>query len=260
MGALPYLYDVFYIAAHSGSVDALQTLLAYYSIVIDSTQGISFEERGFLLLNVAAESAQIEVVQFLLNNQPLYADIHARDGQGYTAIASAANVYETKHSDSFNWQDASFDRNETVMNLLLDRGACVSDAVLSLDDTFESSPDTVLTLAAQWAGPELIKRLIDGGADVHAKVKQDAEHFIFNDRRSYVLDVRALFIARLHANANAVKVLLSYRGIRIDTEDMICSRDSRGSLPLHRATRNRLPIEVSVEPLDVEDEGRREAV
>ncbi|KAI6765971.1 hypothetical protein HG530_007041 [Fusarium avenaceum] len=123
------------------------------------------------------------------------------------------------------------------MNLLLDRGAHASDARFPPNNR-DGTSDTVLTLAAQWAGCDLIKRLINCGADIYASITQDP----WMQRRpygwDYISEVNALFVACKHANLAGVKTLLEC----CDTADidLVRCRDSRGSLPLHWATRNHL--------------------
>ncbi|KAF5697202.1 ankyrin [Fusarium mundagurra] len=175
--------------------------------VFGPTQEISFRDRGFILLNLAAEYAHIEIVQFLLNNQPFYANIHERANGYYTTIQSAAESWAMTRHEPFYPQDW-VDRKEAIMNLLLDWGARASDSDFPLAE--EKTSATVLTLAAKWAGPGLIKRLIQGGADVHA--------------RGYIDDVTAIFIACVYGNFNAIEILLDYRGNEIDAVDFEAGR------------------------------------
>jgi hypothetical protein len=113
------LISFFYTALSHRSLSALRTLLSYYEKVTGPHQRITFRERGFTLLNEAARRGYLEVVEFLLNNQPRYANIHEGDYTGCTAIAAASDLYSTRYIEAFNWQP-SVDKNEAVMNLLLD--------------------------------------------------------------------------------------------------------------------------------------------
>ncbi|KAM5345950.1 hypothetical protein ACJ41O_011811 [Fusarium nematophilum] len=246
---LPGYGDVFSMAAQSGSVHVLRALLEHSAT--DSTQSNPFEELGFVLLNVAAASAQPDVVRFLLDNEPAYADIHARDPSGYTAIGSAASLDGCGLTDLSAWQRESLDRSEKTMSLLLDRGACASDVVFLPwnrrhgDEASNVIRDTVLTLAARWASSELMQRLIDGGANVHAKARHND---CFLDAENDDLGVTALCTSSMHSNFDAIKVLLDRRGAGVDIADMVSSRDSRGSLPLHWAARNPLYEEIRLTP------------
>ncbi|KAF4960231.1 hypothetical protein FSARC_10544, partial [Fusarium sarcochroum] len=203
--------DVFYIAAQSGSVDALKTLLAHYSKVTSLTQ------------------------------KQLYADIHTRHHEGRTAILCAADTTPIGKYDYIGQREVCLDDNEAVMNLLLDRGSCASDVASWRDaDRDKEYSDTVLTFAVKWASPELIKRLIDSGANVHAKVVQNIGFLPRYPCLNFSRDVTAVFIASLYANFKAIEILIEQRGDGVDIADMTSSRDSQGRLPLHWATQCRL--------------------
>ncbi|KAM5529503.1 hypothetical protein BFJ69_g16584 [Fusarium oxysporum] len=234
--------DYFLNAAQCGRLDALKMLLAHCIKDEDPSIQVRFKRRRYELLNEAARWGQIEVVHFLLDNQPLYANIQERDPKGYTAIASAADFYSTQFLVSPHGEMVNPLKNEAVMNLLLDRGACASDLVLQ--ENHEGKPsDTVLTLTVQWGDSEIIKRLIDDGADVHAKVTKGPWESNFWNQRDSFFEVNALFVACTHANPSAVQSLIDCRGEGVDLAEMIRSQDSRGSLPIHWATQSALPEE-----------------
>ncbi|KAL9562028.1 hypothetical protein ACKAV7_013951 [Fusarium commune] len=235
--------DYFLLAAQNGNLGVLQMLLGHYKKELNSTHQIRFKKRGYQLLNEAARRGHVEMVQFLLDSQPLYAGIHERDCKGYTALASAADIYSVRYPDPADWRDVCVDNNEKVMDLLLDYGARASDVVLPMNDK-EKTPDTVLTLAVQWAGSKLINRLIDGGADMQAKVTKLPFDLGFWNEHGYISDINALFIACISANFKAVQSLLGGSGVGVGHADMVSSGDSRGSLPIHWATRNQLPDEL----------------
>ncbi|KAJ9413245.1 hypothetical protein QL093DRAFT_2123347 [Fusarium oxysporum] len=96
------LISFFYTALSHRSLSALRTLLSYYEKVTGPHQRITFRERGFTLLNEAARRGYLE-----------------GDYTGCTAIAAASDLYSTRYIEAFNWQP-SVDKNEAVMNLLLD--------------------------------------------------------------------------------------------------------------------------------------------
>ncbi|KAF4945071.1 hypothetical protein FSARC_14528, partial [Fusarium sarcochroum] len=110
------------------------------------------------------------------------------------------------------------------MNLLLDRGACASDSGHYPGHRFDSFTgeiplsDTVLTMAAQWAGFKLTQRLIDGGSDVHTKVTQWTD--IRRGDEDLASNITAFFTASRYANINALRVLFDCRGIGVDAMDM----------------------------------------
>ncbi|KAL6922585.1 hypothetical protein FSST1_006611 [Fusarium sambucinum] len=234
--------DLFLIAVESGSLDILQWLLINATRDTDPTQPIRFKTCGYQLLNEAARYGHIDVVQFLLNHQPLYASIHDRDTMGYTAILSAADLYSDTYCYTAEWNKVCPETNEAIINILLDRGAYASNTVLHINN-LEKTLDTVLTLVAKWAGPELIKRLVDCGADVHATVTKWTMEIDLRTSFPTVSDVDALAIACYHANFKAVKTLMDCRGVGVDVTSMACFQDSLGGLPLHWVTRNNLPDE-----------------
>ncbi|KAM0543955.1 hypothetical protein ACHAPJ_012050 [Fusarium lateritium] len=240
--------DLYKLAVMNGSVNALHTLMTHYLKSLNTTGGPRFDKHDFLMLNVAAASGQLEVVRYLLDKQSSYVDIHARDRSGLTAIAAASYGAYGPFECPIP-QGCSFDRNEAIMNLLLDRGADASD----LDgypqhwlDSFRGElpiSDTVLTLATRWAGAQLVQRLINGGADVHAKVTHWTDKHIWGCSEPQVSGVTAVLTACQYANINALKVLFDCRGTA-DATDMACCRDSLGGLPLHWV--NRVPIREDV--------------
>ncbi|KAG6979727.1 Ankyrin-3 [Fusarium oxysporum f. sp. conglutinans] len=241
-GELSERTDYFLLAVESGSLDILQRLLTNATRDTVSAQPMRFKTRGFQLLNEAARYGHIEIVQFLLDHQPLYASIQDRDTKGYTAILSATDVYSDRYCYKAKWDEVCLENNEAIINLLLDRGACASDTILPIND-IEKTPDTVLTLVVKWAGPELIKRLIDCGADVHAAVTKWTEDVGLRNSFASVSGVNALAISCYHANFKAAETLIDCRGVGVDAASMACSRDSLGGLPLHWVTRNELPDE-----------------
>ncbi|KAF5720968.1 hypothetical protein FMUND_3871 [Fusarium mundagurra] len=230
----------FYTAVSQGSLGALKTLLPYYNKVIEPSQRITFRERGFTLLNEAARRAHMEIVEFLLDNQPLYADIHERDYTGCTAIAAASDLYSTRYIEAFHWQP-SVDRSEAVMNLLLDWGACPTDVVARAHQDSPWKLETVLSMTSEWAGAEMIKRLVSGGADVHAQFTKDSLQLRLYDEQDHIVhNVTAIHMASFRGNSVAFETLLAHHGDAVSALEMISSRDSRGATPLHWATRNNL--------------------
>ncbi|KAF4952932.1 hypothetical protein FGADI_6365 [Fusarium gaditjirri] len=248
MSTHPEIYegnDYFLLATQNGNLGVLQILLDHYKRNRDSIDEVRFKNRGYQLLNEAARRGHLEIVQFLLDSQPLYAGIHERDCKGYTALGSAADVYSVRYTDPADWRDVCVDNNEKVMDLLLDYGASASDIVLPMNDR-EKTPDTVMTLAVQWASPKLINRLIKGGADIQAKVTKFPFDLGFWNEGGSISDINALFIACINANFKAVQSLLGNPGS--GQADMVSSRDSRGCLPIHWATRNQFPDELQYIP------------
>ncbi|RGP78278.1 hypothetical protein FLONG3_3593 [Fusarium longipes] len=225
-------------AAIYGSLGVLQTLIEYTTKGLDKSIPIRLPFNP-PLLNVAAQFGQVRIVQWLLDTQPLYASIDDRDHRGFTALAAAANLFETRTSPA--WDQIHFGNSEAIMNLLLDHGACASDVAHPTNDGSYKRP-SVLSLAAQWASIQLLERLIDGGADVHYNVTVSTWELDFGKQlgTSDKMVVNSLFFASLYANPNGVKTLVDRRAIGVDVADMVCSPDCVGGLPLHWAARNQL--------------------
>ncbi|CVK94828.1 related to ankyrin [Fusarium mangiferae] len=245
--------DLFRAAAESGSLGTIQTLLNYTTKDLDdATKPIRLIKPNFLLLNVAAQFGRIEIVQWLLDTQPLYASIQDRDFQGFTALAAAADLFSFGNCFSPAWDEICYDNNEAIMNLLLDHDACASDVVHPTNDKHQKLP-SVLTLAAQWASSDLLGRLIDGGADVHYKVAVGSWNLGFGSQSDLPveIEVTALFLASFRANPNGVKTLVDRRSDGFSIADMVCSPDCVGSLPLHWAARNQLPDSPGAIPLSM---------
>jgi ankyrin repeat protein len=65
-----------------------------FRVLLDVHQGnahsVSIEERGFSLLHVACQHAQIEIVNFLLDSKPPLGAVDDRDPGEWTPLMSAA--------------------------------------------------------------------------------------------------------------------------------------------------------------------------
>ncbi|KIN09101.1 hypothetical protein OIDMADRAFT_111204 [Oidiodendron maius Zn] len=236
-------FDAFWAAAYHGSTDALRILLEHYAA--HSTQIIAPDARGFLLLNVACQFAQVDTARFLLDNHLAAGDIHARDDYGMTALlAAAASFFDLAYEEN-DKRDLMRDTmacSEELMLLLLDRGASARDAVTRAD---EKPRDTVLTLAISRASSKLVKRLIDEGADVHTKKM----HFL-NDGSfgglDTIWDVTPLHIGSFYSNVEGIQTLLDNRGSGIYIADMVSCCDSFGRHPLHWAAGGPSPLEFAL--------------
>jgi ankyrin repeat protein len=231
-----YYDDPFWAAAHHGSNDALRVLLEHY--VADPTRTVAPDARGYLLLNVACRSAHVDTVRFLLDSQPAFGDTYARDDGGGTALLSAAASLAYVKDDRHGSIRDYVARGEELMQLLLDRGACARDVLhrgAFIPPGDEQPRNTVLGLAISRASPELVKHLIDEGANVHTKEML----FIQHGRLALpdpVWDVTPLHVSSFYLNTEGIQVLFTHRGSGIDIADMVLCRDTNGRLPLHFAT------------------------
>ncbi|KAH8696453.1 ankyrin repeat-containing domain protein [Talaromyces proteolyticus] len=234
-----YHWDPFYVAAESGSTEALDLLLKHYNAHLNDTDMIPFEKRQFRLLNVACLNARVETALFLLDTQSALASLHARDNSMYckdgdTPLLSAADSF-THLPRRFEQDDdlaihAQQARAEELMNQLLNRGASAKDVMMSIN---QQVSETVLSRAISRASYGLIKRLIAEGADPHVKIVQLADF----GQHEQVHGVTPLHLGSLHANIDGVRALFDHRGDKATIMEMVLSSDSGGRLPLHWAAR-----------------------
>ncbi|PNP85406.1 hypothetical protein FNYG_01235 [Fusarium nygamai] len=244
--ALGMYYDPFIVAARHGSLDALRMLLDHYSKFIKPAGRTNLDDRCCRVLNEAAHCGHLEVVKLLLDHPLLQADIHYNNN-GFTPIMVAAEASYCKDN---------LKKKEAVINLLLDRGARASDAEymwgyyldpVTGESTQKQMPISMtLNFAAEWAGADLIRRLIENGADPHVKLMEDKE---FTVRTS----VTIISTASRCANVEALKVLLDCARKVGDVTDAVSYRDSWGSMPLHWAcqvTMDEDPREVTAEVME----------
>ncbi|KAK6063018.1 ankyrin repeat protein [Seiridium cupressi] len=198
------LDDPFWTAAAYGSTGALQLLLEHWDAAGYSTRAEipAPNRRGYGLLQTACESAHVETTEPQKSTAPI----------GSKAISLLLRK---------------------VMQLLLDEGANVQDQITRLHQLH----DTVLSLAICRAGPPLIRRLIEHGADFNATTTQD-----FSEVGSVGLppsnnssDVTPLHIGSLYSNVGGLQVLLNYSH-GIGSVNMVRQTDTLGRLPLHFAS------------------------
>ncbi|KAF4339728.1 ankyrin [Fusarium beomiforme] len=200
--ALGAYYDPFIVAARHGSLDALKILLDHYSNFMRPTGRTDLDGRYPRVLNTAAQFGQLETVELLLDHQLLKVDIHA-DYNRFTPILSAADGSDVK--DNFG------KKKEALIKSLLHRGAHTPDAKyvwdyyldpITRESKKRSIPSmTVLSLAAELAGADLFKRLIENGADPHVKLREDTE---FRVR----VDITIISMTSRFAHIDALKILL----------------------------------------------------
>ncbi|KAI3390471.1 hypothetical protein diail_9564 [Diaporthe ilicicola] len=242
------LDDPFWTAAAYGSTDALDIMLQHWAANPDLI--LAPDKRGFRLLHIACAHAQLPTVRFLIDDcrpwASRFGDANAigveRDAHAQTAILSAASWYRYgQHRDN--------DDSEDVMRLLLSKGARATDAIFPPGNTEPLLPltmvvslptvdqplDTVLSLTISGASADIIRRLVDGGADVHAKTIYVDTTGLFEGTCDVAWDVTPLHIGSMFANIDGIQALCDRRGDRIEWGDMVSCRDSHGRLPLHWA-------------------------
>lgn len=252
----PSCFDPFIVAAQQPVPGALRLLLEHW--VVHLTPGAPPpNERGSMLLNVACAHGALETVRYLLDEQPALAVLHDRSAHGSTPIleAAASLVLCAKDEQSeMMATPARFDaqaarervyRSEALVGLLLDRGACARDSMGyagwdTNHDVADSDGDrdTVLSFAIARAGPMLLRRLINEGADVFATTSDRSHHtfgYLFeNSGASRKLTL--LHLAAFHGNFSGVQVLVEHYAQRgLDMTDALTCRDQFSRLPIHYA-------------------------
>ncbi|KAK8004467.1 hypothetical protein PG989_004186 [Apiospora arundinis] len=96
---------------------------------------------------------------------------------------------------------------------------------------------TVLTLALSFGSAHLICRLIDGGCDIHAKIRQWGDGYLLGENTD---DITPLHIACGSKNIAGVRLLLQSGGS--DGKAMVAARDSWGMTPFHWTTFDALEL------------------
>ncbi|KAM5372414.1 hypothetical protein ACJA88_009163 [Fusarium oxysporum] len=128
-----------------------------------------------------------------------------------------------------------------LKTLLSYYGAFPSDVVARAHEDSSGKPETVLSMAFEWAGSKMIERLVSGGADVHAEFTKHSLQLRLYDEQDYIIDnVTAIHMASFRGNFVALETLLDQLGDTVIALEMVSSCDSRGSTPLHWAARNNL--------------------
>ncbi|OBT75150.1 hypothetical protein VF21_05488 [Pseudogymnoascus sp. 05NY08] len=269
-----YYYDPFWIAASLGSTEVLRVLLEHYKVNYDADPSriVALDQRGFLLLNVACQHAQLDTALFLLDSQPPLGEVRAwdRDHCETALLAAAASLEsleylsskrEYPHHDRHGWARDCVARGEELMNLLLDRGASACDAIVRAHTQHDGGDDatsnglppqpleTVLGRAVSRGSYELVRRLLDEGADVHARQLFfcNGSGAGFGGSEIFAFDVTALHLGSFYWNAEGIRALLDHRRSvsndhdherenEHDGVDLFTCRDSTGRLPLHWAS------------------------
>ncbi|CAJ2501094.1 Uu.00g039470.m01.CDS01 [Anthostomella pinea] len=234
-------YDPYWVAAYEGSTESLRLLLEHPA---DETEPL--DTRGYLLLNVACQAAQLETVRFLLDHSQdwsragVLVDVFARDRYGMTALLSAASSFANLPSSEElpgkenNMNTVLHDylaRAESVMNLLLDRGAHAGDMCMYTSAEASEEPQvrhSVLSQAISRASAKLVTRLLATGAAQTDALK--TMHIFDNGgHEEWTYNVTPLHIGACYSNFEGIQVLLEH------DSNMVKVSDSYGRLPLHWA-------------------------
>ncbi|KAI9375043.1 ankyrin repeat-containing domain protein [Aspergillus egyptiacus] len=241
--------DPFYMAAAHGSLDVLRVLL---DVQLGNAHSVSIEEeRGFSLLHVACQHAQIEIAKFLLDSDPPLGAVDDRDPEEWTPLMSAAYSTGT-FGEGGDADVADRARGEALINMLLDRGASACDSVsfppADVDMTSEGqlvppqAEFTVLSLAITGSSYGMVKRLLEHGADIQQRLEYYSNGPGFGDDGLDVRDVTALHLGSRAWNVDGIRAVLDY--CHEKRSDLISCRDSMGRLPLHYAAAGFRPTKI----------------
>lgn len=261
----PSYFDPFLVAAQQPDPGALRLLLQHWAA--HPTPGAPPpNDRGSSLLHVACAHGALETVRYLLDEQPALVDLHARSAHGSTPLLDAAASFVSYARDEqaemmaeraahgraqLDVQAARerVRRSEALVNLLLDCGACAHDSMCFtewdtnpdpaiVDDSDDGDRDTVLSLAIARAGPTLLRRSLDEGADAFATTSDRAHHpfgYLF-ENTGMSRKLTLLHLAAFYGNYPGVQVLVEHCAQRgLSMADAVACRDQFGRLPIHYA-------------------------
>lgn len=168
--------DPLCVVASQGRTEVLRVLIDYYNT---NWKQLPLYQRKCSLLTAACGETHIETARLIMNSQPAFNSAHIDQVYRNEALlATARSLGSLPPSDPgietptgcYRWVSNRATQGEELICLLLDGGAS-AQATESLEDS--SRPmhcfGTVLGRASSRAGPALVKRLIEQGANVHAR-------------------------------------------------------------------------------------------
>ncbi|OBT86256.1 hypothetical protein VE02_05869 [Pseudogymnoascus sp. 03VT05] len=241
-----YYYDQFWIAASLSSTEVLRVLLEHYKVNYDADPSriVALDQRGFLLLNVACQHAQLDTALFLLDSQPPLGEVRAwdRDHCETALLAAAASLesleylsskWEYPHNNRHGWARDCVAHGEELMNLLLDRGLPLAMPLL------EPAPSTMVAM--------MLLVMDYRRSPSEPFLAGPCPAFFSNGWQISACDVTALHLGSFYWNAEGIRALLDHRrSARNDHDherenghdgaDLFTCRDSTGRLPLHWAS------------------------
>ena len=233
--------DPLCVVASQGRTEVLRVLIDYYNT---NWKHLPLYQRGCSLLTAACGEAQIETARLIMDSQPALNSAHINQVYGDEALLATARSLgslppcgrgiETPEG-CYHWVSNRTAQAEELICLLLDGGAS-AQAAEPLEDSSQPKHcyGTVLGRASSRAGPALVKRLIEQGANVHAReeYQPDITSRLCGNRGD-PSGVTALHISSAYWNSEVLQTLLDHSGITA-SEELLC-RDSYGLLPLHWA-------------------------
>ncbi|KAE8556140.1 hypothetical protein EYB25_000840 [Talaromyces marneffei] len=190
---------------------------------------IPLEKRSLQLLHVACRNARVEIALFFW--------ILDRCQQASTPNMVLPCGRSTRLQFSLLRIPSPIYRPvEELVNQLLDRGVSARDMFMSSLDK-KHIAETVHSRAISRASHVLVKRLVAEGEDVHTQTMQYISLFSSQQTVEAVQGITPLHLGGLHANLDGIQTLFDLRGDKATVVEIVLSKDSAGSLPLHWAAR-----------------------
>lgn len=229
-----------YIASRDYSIDSLSFLLDLSERF--PIQPLSYW--GTSPLEHACRYAQLDTTKFLLDRDPPLAIRYGGDNHGGKALLSAGNSlafygpYDRNATPDEQklWARDQVARSEALINMLLDKGASIRDAVakqryfdVRKDEKHLAFVGTMLGSSVTRGSYELVSRLISGGADIHER------QWGWSCYGRGEAEGTALHVACKYWNIDGIKALLDNCDNEIDITEMVSVLDTLGRLPLHWA-------------------------
>ncbi|EED19310.1 conserved hypothetical protein [Talaromyces stipitatus ATCC 10500] len=227
----------FYIAITNDNLDTLRLLLEFCPSSL--SEGLKNRRHRLLsILDLACRGGDFKTTRFLLDRDPRLGVMFGRDSHGGSALCLLLAHHDVQGPTRDQARD-QLARGEAFTYELIERGDPVRDAVSRMKHpTPGEIPPVVKTVLGEVVirgSPQLVSRLIAGGANVHER------QFGAGDT-SHIMDLGSgsipLHIVSGHWNLPAAKVLLDNHGSQISIAEMVSMRDSELRLPLHLAARS----------------------
>lgn len=205
--------SVLQIAAGKGRVDSVRFLLRHGVKVVDHDLYGEPTTTTETPVHSAAECGQDEVLGILFEHGGT-AYLNSERSDGFTPLQLALGMADMSHP-------VPAQRQEATVSMLIDAGAVITI----------SRPDGVSTLrtAVVWAGPGVIRRLVEVGADAREIGSYSSQRHYWRSGSWVIAEremVTNLHIAALNWNADGFSALINL-GIEVNA----C--DSDGQSPLH---------------------------
>ncbi|KAJ5638622.1 hypothetical protein N7528_001012 [Penicillium herquei] len=221
--------DTLYGVAGTERTEVLRVLIDYYNA---NWKHLPLYKRENSLLTSACENVQVKTARLIIESQPALNSLDQwyRDEALLAAAVSLGSSLSDSRAETptgcDDWVKNRVSQAEGLIHLLLDNGASVHTTAFCQHGCHSG---TVLGQASSRAGPALIKRLIELGADVHGTEEYpNIPNAIWG--KEWPSGVTAFHISSLYGNSDALQTLLDHSG-----RTALLKSDSYGRLPLHWA-------------------------